>query len=30
VGTSGNARGPHVHFEIRRHRQPQDPLGFLR
>jgi murein DD-endopeptidase MepM/ murein hydrolase activator NlpD len=30
VGTSGNASGPHVHFEIRRRRKPQDPLAYLR
>jgi murein DD-endopeptidase MepM/ murein hydrolase activator NlpD len=30
VGSSGNASGPHLHFEIRRRREPQDPLGFLR
>ncbi|MDH3520558.1 MAG: LysM peptidoglycan-binding domain-containing M23 family metallopeptidase [Myxococcales bacterium] len=30
VGASGNASGPHLHFEIRRDRKPEDPLQFLR
>jgi len=29
VGSSGNASGPHVHFEVRRNREPVDPLLFL-
>jgi murein DD-endopeptidase MepM/ murein hydrolase activator NlpD len=29
VGTSGNASGPHLHFEIRRDRRPLDPLRHL-
>lgn len=29
VGSSGNASGPHLHFEIRRDRRPQDPLRYL-
>jgi len=29
VGSSGNASGPHVHFEVRRNRKPMDPLLFL-
>jgi len=30
VGSSGNASGPHLHFEIRRERRAQDPLLYLR
>jgi murein DD-endopeptidase MepM/ murein hydrolase activator NlpD len=29
VGESGNASGPHLHFEIRRDRRAQDPLLYL-
>jgi murein DD-endopeptidase MepM/ murein hydrolase activator NlpD len=29
VGTSGNASGPHLHFELRRDRAPQDPVSYL-
>jgi lipoprotein NlpD len=29
VGQSGNASGPHLHFEVRRNRIAQDPLHFL-
>jgi murein DD-endopeptidase MepM/ murein hydrolase activator NlpD len=29
VGTSGNASGPHLHFEVRRDRLPDDPLSYL-
>lgn len=29
VGTSGNASGPHLHFEVRRDRVPDDPLSYL-
>jgi lipoprotein NlpD len=29
VGRSGNASGPHLHFEVRRNRIAQDPLRFL-
>lgn len=30
VGRSGNAEGPHLHFEVRVASRPRDPLGFLR
>jgi murein DD-endopeptidase MepM/ murein hydrolase activator NlpD len=29
VGTTGNASGPHLHFEVRRDRKPDDPLSYL-
>jgi len=29
VGSSGNASGSHVHFEVRHNRKPLDPLFFL-
>jgi hypothetical protein len=29
VGSSGNASGSHVHFEVRRNRKPLDPMLFL-
>jgi len=29
VGASGNASGPHLHFELRRREVPQDPLLYL-
>ena len=29
VGATGNATGPHLHFEIRRDREPEDPMRFL-
>jgi murein DD-endopeptidase MepM/ murein hydrolase activator NlpD len=29
VGSSGNASGPHLHFEVRRARRPENPLRFL-
>jgi len=30
VGRSGNATGPHLHFEVRVGARPRNPLGFLR
>jgi murein DD-endopeptidase MepM/ murein hydrolase activator NlpD len=29
VGTTGNASGPHLHFEVRRDRVADDPLSYL-
>jgi len=29
VGKTGNASGPHLHFEVRRDRHPEDPLLYL-
>jgi murein DD-endopeptidase MepM/ murein hydrolase activator NlpD len=29
VGSSGNASGPHLHFEVRNDRRPEDPLRHL-
>jgi murein DD-endopeptidase MepM/ murein hydrolase activator NlpD len=29
VGTSGNATGPHLHFEIRHRESPKDPMLYL-
>jgi murein DD-endopeptidase MepM/ murein hydrolase activator NlpD len=29
VGATGNASGPHLHFEIHRERRPEDPLRYL-
>lgn len=29
VGATGNASGPHCHFEVRRDRSPEDPMRYL-
>jgi murein DD-endopeptidase MepM/ murein hydrolase activator NlpD len=29
VGNTGRSTGPHLHYEVRRHNKPVNPLAFI-